>query len=151
MSQNGRDTSLALHNGSIPVLGRNHDWDGPHSAEVGASHAAEVGASHSAGRGNGGVARWPVVFFRGYLVVLRFGVLMEVGRRHGAQRGTLATHAGEAACGRNAALGRGYILSVGEKKKDCVQVLRKVFEKRFHRVKKHKSKTLWDCRKENQI
>lgn len=109
-SQNGSagtDTSLALHNGPIPVLGRDHDGNGP--------HATEVGAGHSAGRGNGGVARGPVIFFRGYLVVLRFGVLVEVGGGHGAQRGTLATHTGEAACSRNAALGRGYILSVGKR------------------------------------
>lgn len=111
--QNGNaDTSLALHNGSVPVLGRDHDGDGP--------HAAEVGAGHSAGRGNVGVARGPVVFFRGYLVVLRFGVLVEVGGGHGAQRGTLATHAGEAACGRNAALGRRYVLSVGENRTEIV-------------------------------
>lgn len=63
------------------------------------------------------MARGPLVLFRGYFVVLRLGVLMQVGRRHGAQRGALAAHTGETACGRNTTLWRGDILSVGRREK----------------------------------
>lgn len=64
------DPSSALHNGPIPVLGRDHDSDGP--------HAAEVGAGHSAGWGNRGVTRGPLVLISRYLVVLGLGVLVQV-------------------------------------------------------------------------
>lgn len=65
------------------------------------------------------MARGPLVLLRGYFVVLRLGVLMQVGRRHGAQRGALAAHTGETARSRNTTLWRGDILSVGSREKKC--------------------------------
>lgn len=81
-----------LDNGALPVLGRDHDRDGPHAAEVGAGHPCDIG------RGQRGVARRPLKLLRrGDLVVLGLqGVLVQVGGRHGAQGGALAAH-GEAA------------------------------------------------------
>lgn len=63
------------------------------------------------------MARGPLILVIGYFVVLRLGVLVQVGRRHGAQRGALAAHTGETACGRNTTFWRGDILSVGRRGK----------------------------------
>lgn len=65
------------------------------------------------------MTRGLLVLFRGYLVILGLGVLVQVRGRHGAQGGALAAHAGETACGRNTTLWRRDILSVGERKKEC--------------------------------
>ena len=95
-----------LDDWAVPVLGRDHDGDGPHAAEVGAGHLDGVG------RGQRDWARRPLVLlWWGDLVVLGLqGVLVQVGGRHGAQGGALAAH-GEAACRWNATLRRGHVLS----------------------------------------
>lgn len=100
-----------LDDWAIPVLCRDHHGDAPHAADVGAAHPG------SSGRRQRRVARWPLVLFcRWNLVVLRLQrVLVQVGRRHGAQGGTLAAHSETARRG-NTALRRGHVLSKGKQK-----------------------------------
>lgn len=103
----------SLDDGAVPVLGRGHDGNGP--------HAAEVGAGHSGGgrRGLQGLTRRALVLFSGRdLVVLGLHgvlgfqcVLVQVGWRHGPQGRALAAHLAEGARARNAALRWGDVLS----------------------------------------
>lgn len=78
-----------LHDGSVPVLRRGHDWNCPHATEVGSCYPAgwdDWNDRGMAGWGIRDVARRSFILLRWNLVVLGLGILMQVGRRHRAKR-----------------------------------------------------------------